>query len=148
MAHYPVSTNILVSLAENDFTHPQLSQIDDVYRQDTAELFFQRSDPGELVAERAFSFGGWYRANILTTKPSGTVLKFDTNFGGIVSTFTWNETTFESPSAYGNSDVEYEQTADELGTRLSTGTTWVDYTAYIPARFEGRHWPLGFQTRA
>ena len=83
MAHYPVLANILVSLAENDFTHAQLSQIDDVYRQDDAELFFLRSDDGDLVAERAFSFGGWFLANITTTKPSGVLLKFDPSFGGI-----------------------------------------------------------------
>ena len=150
-AHYPVSANILVSLAENDFTHAQLSQIDDVYRQDDAELFFLRSDDGDLVAERAFSFGGWFLANITTTKPSGVLLKFDTNFGGIVSTFTWGLTTLETGThTYGNSDWEYDQTASSLGTRVSTGTTWVDYTAYVapPAgRFDNRHFPLGYHGR-
>tara|TARA_R110000765_G_scaffold1890_8_gene5200 strand:- start:85 stop:534 length:450 start_codon:yes stop_codon:yes gene_type:complete len=140
----PVTSDVKLEL-DNNFTHPQLSIVDNVYRQDTAEFYFQTSEAGVLVAERAFRFGSWFRSDITTTKPSGTMLIWHTNFEGAGSIFTWDENT--DPSVwYGNAHDEFEYLGSGLGV-ISDDT----YTVYAGANYgesdlarRRRMWVLGY----
>ena len=141
------TANVLLNV-DNDFTHAQASIVDNQYRQDTTEYYIQTVDSGLLVPERTFTWGSWYRGDLVTTIPSGTVVIWHPSFGGTVSTFTWDENTLESPEWH-NSTPEYAFVGQDLGP---ISEKYVVYTPSEGASSEGgdtdddhrRKWLLGY----
>ena len=140
--------NLLLNV-DNDFTHAQASVVDNAYRQDTTQFYLQTVDSGLLVPERTFRWGSWYRADFVTTIPSGTVVIWHDAFNGAVSTFTWDENTLESPGKwYSTDDPEYTFVGQDLGP---ISEEYVIYTPSEGGEEEGdddawrrRMWLLGY----
>ncbi len=119
------TSDVLLNLS-NDFTHAQASIVDNQWRQDTTEYYIQTVDSGLLVPERTFTWGSWYRSDLVTTIPSGTVVIWHPSFSGAVSTFTWDENTLESPEWH-NSAPEYAFVGQGLGPISD------EYVTYTPS---------------
>ena len=111
-------------------------------------IIFQTVDSGLLVPERTFTWGSWYRGDLVTTIPSGTVVIWHPSFGGTVSTFTWDENTLESPEWHGSGDPAYAFVGQGLGPISE------EYVIYTPSEgdeeegdddgWRRRMWLLGY----